>query len=214
MMKHLIIIGARGWGREVYATAIKTNEFLNGEYDVKGFLDDDAHAFDGLNGSYPSILASVEDYMPCKDDVFFCAMGDSCWRKHYAEIIEGKGGEFISIIHPTSRVNKTAKIGGGSIITAYSIISDNVTIGKHVMVQSFSDIGHDAVVGDYASIGAYVFMGGYSSVGEMATMNTRSSIIPHKSIGKQCVVGIGSVVMRKFKDGVHVFGNPARISEM
>lgn len=208
-MKHLIIIGARGWGREVYATAIKTNEYLNGEFDVKGFLDDDAHALDGLNGSYPPILGPVEDYKIESGDVFFCAMGESNWRKHYAEIIEKKGGEFISIIHPTARVNKTAMIGDGSIITAYSIVSDNVKIGKHVMIQSFSNLGHDAMIGDYASIGAYVFMGGYSSVGKMATMHPKSGIIPHKSVGKECVVGFGSVVMRNFKDGIHVFGNPA-----
>lgn len=213
-MKHLVIIGARGWGREVYATAIKTNEYINGEYDIKGFLDDNNHAFDGLNGVYPPILGAVEEYKICTDDVFFCAMGDSNWRKHYAEIIEEKGGEFISIIHPTSKVNKTAKIGGGTIITAYSLISDNVTLGKHVMVQSFSNIGHDAVIENYASIGAYVFLGGYARVGEMSTMHTRSSIIPHKSVGNNCVVGIGSVVMRKYKDSVHLFGNPALISEI
>ena len=208
-MKHLLIIGARGWGREVYATVIRTNEFLNGEIEVKGFLDDNSHALDGLNGNYPPILGSVEGYCICPDDVFFCAMGESQWRKYYADIIENKGGPFISIIHPTARVNKTARIGCGTIVTAYSIVSDNVTIGRHVMIQSFSNIGHDAIIGDFVSIGAYVFMGGYSSVGEMSTLHPKTSIIPHKSVGNNCVVGIGSSVMRNFKDGVHVFGNPA-----
>lgn len=209
-MKHLLIIGARGWGREVYATAIKTNEYLNGEFDVKGFLDDDAHALDGLNGSYPPILGPVEDYKIETDDIFFCALGDCNWRKHYAEIIENKGGEFISIIHPEAIVNKTAKVGEGSIVTAYGIVSANVKIGRHVMIQGFSNIGHDAVIDDYASIGAYVFLGGYASVGEMSTMYTKSSIIPHKIVGKKCVVGFGSVVMRNVKDGIHVLGNPAK----
>lgn len=213
-MKHLIIIGARGWGREVYATAIKSNEYLNGDYDIKGFLDDDAHALDGLNGIYPPILGPVEDYKIEADDVFFCAMGESNWRKHYAEIIEKKGGEFIPIIHATAKINQTATVGGGSIVTAYSIVSADVKIGRHVMIQSFSDIGHDAVIDDYASIGAYVFLGGYASVGEMSTMYTKSSIIPHKSIGKNCVVGFGSVVMRNVKDGNHVLGNPAKKIEL
>jgi len=208
-MKHLVIIGARGWGREVYATAQKTKEYVEGEYDVKGFLDDDAHVLDGLNGNYPPILGPVESYQIEIDDVFFCAMGDSYWRKHYAEIIEQKHGEFISIVHPSAKVNKTVKIGKGTIIAPYSIISDHVTIGNHVMVQCFCDLGHDVVVGDYASIGAYVFMGGYSSVGTMSTLHTKSGVIPHKSVGKESVVGFGSVVMRNVRDGSSVFGNPA-----
>ena len=208
-MKHLLIIGARGWGREVYATAQKTNEYLSGEFDVKGFLDDKSDALYGLGDSYPPILGSVESYEPQTDDVFFCAMGDSHWRKHYAEIVEAKGGRFISIIHPLAKINNTASIGEGSIITAYSIISDHVEVGRHVAIQSFSVLGHDAKIGDYSSIGAYVFMGGYTETGELSTMYTKSSIIPHKSVGNGSVVGFGSVVMRNVPDGMSVFGNPA-----
>lgn len=208
-MKHLVIIGARGFGREVYRTFVNTAPYISKEIDVKGFLDDKADALDGLDGDWPQIIGTVESYEIQQDDVFFCALGDAHWRKHYAEMISDKGGEFINIIHPTAKVSPVAKIGIGCIICAYTLISPNVTIGNHVMIQSFDDFGHDAVVGDYASIESYVFLGGYAKVGELSTMHTKSSIIPHKSIGKNCVVGFGSVVMRNFKDGVHVFGNPA-----
>lgn len=213
-MKHLLIIGARGFGREIYRTFIHTEPYLSKQIDMKGFLDDKADALDGLDGDWPPIVGAVESYEVQENDVFFCAQGDSHWRKHYAEIIEGKGGEFISIIHPLALVSPYAKIGRGCIVCAYTTISPNVTIGNHVMVQAFDDLGHDSVIGDYASIESYVFLGGYSKVGELATMHTKSSIIPQKSVGKECVVGFGSVVMRNFKDGVHVFGNPAKIMKL
>lgn len=208
-MKHLVIIGARGFGREIYRTFINTNPYISKEIDVKGFLDDKADALDGLKGEWPPIIGAVETYNIQEDDVFFCALGDSHWRKHYAELISGKGGKFINIIHKTALVSPVASMGEGCIIGAYTNVSPNVTIGNHVMIQSFDDLGHDSQVGDYASIESYVFLGGYAKVGELATMHTKSSIIPHKSVGKECVVGFGSVVMRNFKDGVHVFGNPA-----
>ena len=44
-MKHLLIVGARGWGREVYAAAIKTSAYLDGEYTIKVFLNSKSHAF-------------------------------------------------------------------------------------------------------------------------------------------------------------------------
>lgn len=209
-MKHLLIIGARGFGREVYRGFIHTDDFINGLVDVKGFLDDKTDAFDGLNGEWPPILGAVETYIIQPNDVFFCALGDSAWRKHYATIIENKGGKFINIIHKTALVSPVAEIGYGCIIGAFTSISPNVKIGNHVMIQSFCDLGHDAVVGDYVSIESYVFLGGYAKVGELSTMHTKSSVIPHKMIGKECVVGFGSVVMRNFKDETHVFGNPAQ----
>ena len=213
-MKHLLIIGARGWGREVYRAFTYTEPYLTGEITVNGFLDDKADALDGLVGDWPPIIGAVESYDIKPDDVFFCALGDSHWRKYYAEMIEARGGHFISIYNHTSVVSPNAKIGEGVYIGTFTCISTNVTIGKHVMIQSFDNFGHDVEVGDYASIESYVFLGGYAKVGEMATMHTKSSIIPHKAIGKECVVGFGSVVMRNFKDGVHVFGNPATIMKL
>lgn len=208
-MKHLLIIGARGFGREMYRTFVHTKEFLSNEIDVKGFLDDKSDALDGLKGDWPPIIGSVETYEVLPDDVFFCALGDAHWRKHYAEIIANKGGKFINIIHSSALVSPVATIGEGCAIGPFTTISPNVTIGNHVMIQSFDDFGHDACIGDYASIESYVFLGGYASVGELTTMHTKSSVIPHKSVGKECVVGFGSVVMRNVPDGVHVFGNPA-----
>lgn len=208
-MKHLIIIGARGWGREIYAAVRNTKAYQEHEYDVKGFLDDKADALEGLKGDFPPILGSVESYEVQPDDVFFCAMGDPQWRKKYVKIIEEKGGPFISIVNPTARINPTATVGEGTYIGAYSIISDNVKIGRHTVFQCFNDIGHDVVIGDYVSIESYVFMGGGAQIGDFSMMHTKSSIIPHKRIGSNCVVGINSVVMKNVKDGLHVFGSPA-----
>ena len=208
-MKHLVIIGARGWGREIYAAVRNTKAYQDQEYDVKGFLDDKADALDGLKGDFPPILGSVESYEIQRDDVFFCAMGDPHWRKHYAEMISSKGGRFISVINPMARINPTASIGEGTYIGAYSIISDNVVVGRHCVLQCFNDIGHDVVINDFVSIESYVFMGGGAKIGYMSTMHTKSSVIPHKTVGNECTVGINSVVMKNLKDGLHVFGCPA-----
>ncbi|SOE76585.1 sugar O-acyltransferase, sialic acid O-acetyltransferase NeuD family [Fibrobacter sp. UWT3] len=208
-MKHLLIVGARGWGREVYAAVCRTKPYIDGEFDVKGFLDSKSDAFEGLKGVYPPIISSPEDYVIQPDDVFFVAMGDSQWRKHYVGIIEKKGGSFISIIGCTAYVNPTATVGEGSFIASNSLISDNVVVGKHVVVHVFSDIGHDAKIGDFATIESYCFMGGYSELGSESIMHVRSTLIRHKKIGNNVDVGSNSLVTRNIKDGLHVFGIPA-----
>ena len=207
-MKHLIIIGARGWGRECYWAAQHTLGYKK-EYDIKGFLDSDSHALENLIGDYPPILDSVEDYKIEHDDVFFCAMGDPQWRKHYADIIEHKGGEFISIISELAIVNENTIISPGCIIGACSIVSDNVTLEKHTMIHGYCNIGHDCHIGAFASIESYVFLGGHCNVGEMSVMHPKSMLIANKSIGNKVVVGAASVVMRNIKDEWHVHGNPA-----
>lgn len=208
-MKHLLIVGARGWGREIFASVIYTKPYIKGELSVKGFLDSKSDAFDGLKGKYPPIICAPEDYIVQPDDVFFIAMGNSQWRKHYADIIEKKGGHFISIIGDTAYINPTATIGEGSFISSQSIISDNVVVGKHAIIHIFCDIGHDAKIGDFSTIEPYCFVGGYSEVGDFSTMHVRSTLIRLKKIGRNVDVGASSLVTRNIKDNLHVFGTPA-----
>lgn len=206
-MKDLLIIGARGWGREVFFS------FKNNIKDIhiKGFLDDNIRALDGLNGEYPPIISSVEDYQIQPNDVFFCAVGNPVYRKKYAEIIEEKGGKFISFISPLAIVNPTAVLGEGVYIGGNSIISDNVIIGKHAMIHALCTLGHDVRIGDYVSIEAYSFFGGFSEIGNMTEIHVRSTILNHRKVGRNVSVGAGSVVLRNIKDDCHVFGVPAKI---
>lgn len=209
-MKHLIIIGARGWGREVLGMARAFPQFRDGTYDIKGFLDDNADALNGLRGNFPPVLGAVETYMPQENDVFICALGDCKYRRKYSEIILAKGGEFISLIHPGSIVSPHAKIGFGVIVCNWCTISNNVEIGNFTMIHAFTALGHDVRIGAYNSIESYCFFGGYSQTGDNTTFHVRSSIIPHKKVGANCSVGFGSVVMRNFGDNLHLFGNPAK----
>lgn len=209
-MKHLLIVGARGFGREALRTFLKSDAYKNGEVEIKGFLDSDSHVLDGLNGNFPKIICAPEEYVIEEDDVFFVAMGFPKWRKHYADMLEAKGAKFFTIISETATVFETATIGDGCFIGNSSIVSDNVKLGKHVLVLDLCTLGHDAKIGEYSTIEAYSFMGGCSSVGEQSVLHVRSTLIRHKSIGNHVEVGSSSVVIRNVKDDCHVFGIPAK----
>lgn len=209
-MKHLLIIGARGWGREVYAAAIGTKAYRDGEFDVKGFLDSKADAFEGLKGNYPPIICAPEDYEIQPDDVFFVAMGEPKWRRYYAEMMEVKGAEFMSIISDGAYVNPTAIIDDGCFVPQWCVVSDNVQLGKHVMLHAFTTISHDVIIKEYASVESYCFLGGGASVGKETVLHVRSHVLPRKRIGDRSAVGASSVVIRNVADDMHVAGNPAK----
>ena len=208
-MKHLLIIGARGWGREIF-NMIPECLGYGKEFEVKGFLDDKADALNGMSG-YPPIIDSVENYEPENDDVFICALGDAHWKKHYAEQILAKGGNFVNLIHHSSAVGRNTKIGRGCIICEHVGISCDIQIGDFVTFQSYAIVGHDTKVGYYCHLGVRTFMGGYSSIGDVTTLQTGSIVLPHVIIGKNCMVGAGSVVIKKVKDDTTVYGNPATV---
>ena len=66
----------------------------------------------------------------------------------------------MSTIHPTAIVDKSAQIGEGTTIGAFSIIGPNVRIGArswigpHVVVEGHTELGDDNKVFQFASVGS------------------------------------------------------------
>lgn len=208
-MKHIVIIGAGGMGREVYHLATECAGYGT-EYDIKGFLDDNLDALKGFDYPYPPILAAISNYVIVEDDVFACSIGDVHTKVKIVELIESKGASFISLIHPNVQINKTAKLGDGLLVFHDVHVGSEAVIGNNVMLQSYAAIGHDAVIGDYCRIDPKASVIGGVKVGNRVTLHTMS-VLNHKvTVGDDAVVGALSFVVRKVKPGITVFGIPAK----
>ncbi|HEX8269216.1 MAG TPA: acetyltransferase [Flavobacterium sp.] len=208
-MKNLLIIGARGFGREVYSHALECAGY-NSEYIIKGFLDDKADALDGFNG-YPPILCSVENYEIVQDDIFVCALGSVAYKRLYTEMILERGGEFATLIHPSVLRNANVKIGKGVMVGKDVTLSNDTVIGDYVTIHGYAAVGHDAEIGSWCNVGAYCFMGGFSKLEEEVTLNVRSTILPRITVRKGATVGAASLVLRNVKENTTVFGVPAQV---
>jgi sugar O-acyltransferase (sialic acid O-acetyltransferase NeuD family) len=207
-MKNLIIIGARGYGREIYNLAIHCNEHTK-RFNIKGFLDDKADALQSFNYPCP-IISSVENYEVVEDDVFICALGLVEAKRKYIEIILQKGGIFINLIHPTVIVNSNVTLGTGIIISPNVVISNDIIIESYVSIQPFSLVGHDCKIGMWCHLNAYTFMGGFCELADSVTLHTKATILPKFKVGEGAVVGAGSIVMQNVKPNITVFGSPAK----
>jgi len=208
-MKHLIIIGAGGMGRQVMSFA-KSCVGYGKEYDIKGFLDDDPNAMKGFPG-YPPVLGTVDGYQLEEDDVFFNSIGDIRSKKRCIQIILDKGGDFLTLIHPTAQVSPDTKIGKGCMIGSYVGIGVETTIGDFCLIQSKATIGHDVHVDDYARIDCNVVLIAGVNVGKNVCIHTSAVVNHDVSLGDGSTVGAMSFVIRKVKPGQTVFGNPAKV---
>jgi sugar O-acyltransferase (sialic acid O-acetyltransferase NeuD family) len=207
-MKNLIIIGARGYGREVYNLAIQCAGYQK-DFIIKGFLDDKADALLGFD-NYPKIICGVEDYEVQENDVFSCALGSVIWKKYYIEIILSKGGEFINLIHPTAIFNTNIRLGNGLIVFMYSNISNDCVIEDFVTIQGFVGIGHDVKIGKWSHLNAYCFLGGFVILEDEVCLNTRATVLPKVIVRKGATVGAASLVIKSVKEDTTVFGVPAK----
>lgn len=206
-MKQLIIIGARGFGREIYNLALQCKGYKN-NFEIKGFIDDNKDALRKFD-NYPPIIDSVENYKPSREDVFICAIGDVLYKKKYINLILNKGGKFISLIHPSAVIDQNAQIGDGCIILQNATVGSGAIVGNFVLIQISTIIAHDVSIGNFSRIDCQVVCTGGSIINEDVTIHTSAVINQNITIEKGACVGSGSFVIRRVKEFTTVYGNPA-----
>ena len=116
-----------------------------------------------------------------------------------AKIGEGSNiGMFVEIWRNVV-IGKNCKIGFGAFIPEGVTIGDNVFIGPRVC---FTNDKHPKAIGDWKISPTIVRDG--ASIGANAT------ILPGICIGRNAMVGSGSVVTHSVDDDITVVGNPAK----
>ena len=212
VMKNLIIIGAGGFGREMFAAAREAVGY--GEtFRIKGFLDGNVSALDGFSG-YPGIIGSPETYAIEEGDVFVTALGSISARRRCAAMIEERGGRFIPIVHRSASLGPNVTVGDGSFVAHNAVLTADISVGRHSCVFHGSVIGHDTVLEDFTHVYSLVSVGGSVRIREGAAVFPGARIVPRIEIGEGSVVGIGSAVVRSVASGTTVFGVPARRIEV
>jgi sugar O-acyltransferase (sialic acid O-acetyltransferase NeuD family) len=115
-----------------------------------------------------------------------------------------------NIIHPSAIISKSARIGKGCLIAPGVIIGPGVEIGDHTILNSAVTIDHDTVIQENVIMGAGVHLPGYVKVLSDTFIGVGSCAVNGVTIGRNCLIGAGSVVIKDIPDDVIAAGVPAK----
>ncbi|KYG82871.1 acetyltransferase [Roseivirga echinicomitans] len=118
---------------------------------------------------------------------------------------------FKTAIHPKAILDKTVKVGEGTVVMAGVVLNRDVAVGKHVIINTSASVDHDNHIKDYVHISPNATLCGTVTVGEGTHIGAGATIIPNISIGKWAIIGAGAVVISDIPDFAVAVGNPARI---
>ncbi|MGB5106611.1 MAG: UDP-3-O-(3-hydroxymyristoyl)glucosamine N-acyltransferase [Candidatus Zixiibacteriota bacterium] len=100
----------------------------------------------------------------------------------------------------------------GSFTTVCSGTIEPTIIRDHAKIDDHVHIAHNCDIGEGAMVVACAEVSGSVKVGRHSWLGPNCSIIDRITIGEDCVVGMGAVVLKSMPDGSVVAGNPAKLT--
>lgn len=207
--KKIGIIGIGGFGKEVLCCLIdvlgKTDSsieelvcfFVSDEYmkDTKKILDIDVLPLSSFNPDLYEVIVAV---------------GNPSERKLIVDSLPSNT-KYKTIIHPNAIISKWVEIGEGSVVTAGTIITCNIKIGKHAHLNLCTTIGHDCVIGDFFTTAPGVNISGNCKFGDNVYIGTNACVKQGVQICNNVTIGMGGVVIKNITEkGVYI-GNPVKV---
>lgn len=138
------------------------------------------------------------------------AVGEPSDREILYNRVRERGYKLATIIDPTAKVAKSAVIGEGVIIKDDVSISSDAVIKDNVYINGMAMIGHNAIVGEHSQISSYSAIAGYVKVGKKCFVGILAGIRDRTTVGDNCIVSMGAIVLKDVPKCKVVMGNPAR----
>lgn len=138
------------------------------------------------------------------------AIGDMAVRHTLANDVISRGGELLTVLHPSASIGRSCTLAEGSIVLPHSTLTANVHLGRCSVVNPGVSISHDSVVGSFCNIGPGARVCGRVNVDDFVDLGAGAVVLPDRRVEKGARVGAGSVVTENVKPGAVVKGVPAR----
>ena len=209
---NVVILGAGGLAREAYWVFNDANKKSAVKWKVLGFIDENP-ANSGKNLCGITVLGNFGWFK--KTDLnelkVICAVGSPRTKKSLVKKSERLGLDFCTVIHPSVQMSEYVDIGFGVVITAGCILTTQIQMGNHVLLNLDTTIGHDVIIEDFVNVAPGCHISGNVTLKEGADLGTGAVVLQGIKVGKWSTVGAGAVVIEDVPDNAVVVGVPAKI---
>ena len=188
------LIGAGGHAQEVRAHI--------GDFTMKCFVDD---TYWKPNKDY---VFPLSEFNPTEYEVLI-AVGNSKDRYDIVNRLP-KETKYFTYIHSSAQLLSSIHIGEGSFIGANCVLTHNINIGKHAVLNRAVHIGHDCMVGDYFSAMPGSIVSGNVTIYDCVYLGTNSSIKEKLTIHSLSTIGLNSGVVKDINEPGTYVGVPAK----
>lgn len=182
----LYLIGAGGYGKQLFIM-LKSNDIIKSVI----FVDD-------------KFELNIKKFLKLKSkNNFSICVGTPAAREKIFNFLKRKKLYYSTLILPNSNLY-TDKIGKGSIIEHYVLLSNNVAIGIGCIILTGSIVGHNSKLGNFCNVGTNVSISGDVKIGKKVVIGSQSFISNNIKICDNVIIAPGSIVLKNItKPGVY-----------
>lgn len=208
-MQELLIYGAGDLGRE-YAWFVEAINQAQPTWELRGFLDDGVPPGTVID-KWP-VLGDVSYLRTINRNIFVvCAVAAPPIKEQIVERLSTiTAVRFPVLAHPSVIMAPDVAIGEGSVIGPGCVLSAQVSIGRHVIINQMSSISHNVCVEDFSMIGPANNLGGWVHVGKGVDAGIGCTFKMETNVGDYAILGAGAVVVKDIPPACTAVGVPAR----
>lgn len=208
-MRKSVIIGAGTHGQVLYSY------LREADINVIGFIDDSNELVGkkilGLPviGKYSDLLSA--EFKDSVDDVY-CPLGINTIRVSYLSSLKKLGYGTPSYIHPSVVIGPDVSLGEAIYMFPGNVIMPHTRIGNYFMMNTSSTVAHHTIVEEGVFLSSGVNIGAMITVKRCAFIGIGvTAMTGISTMGENCLIGAGTVLIRDVPDKAVVVGNPGRI---
>lgn len=195
------IYSAGGYAREL----VRLVRLQYPEDEVQ-FVDDNERA-----GSLTFAQASQE----IEGSEMLVGFASPALRAEKHELVKRAGFKVFSVVANTAIVGDNVLLGEGSVMSDFTMVTSDATIGDGFQCNIYSYIAHDCLVGDFVTLAPRVSVNGRVTLEDNVYIGTGATILPGSNeasivIGEGAKIGAHALVTKSVAPRATVVGCPAK----